>query len=70
VGNLVSKVPEQRSIGFAHLMAPTLALGIIGFGEIDSDEGTSKNSDLRGFVRVWVMAARFAGGHDGAIRIF
>jgi hypothetical protein len=32
-------------------------------------KGTSKNSDLRGFVRLLVMTTGFAHGHDGAIRI-
>jgi hypothetical protein len=47
VCNLVPEMPEQRSIGLAHLMAPTLAFGVIGLGEIDSDEAVVVTSEDR-----------------------
>src|SRR5262249_25035543 len=43
----MSEMPEQRSIRLAHLMAPTLAFGVIGLGEIDSDKAVVMTSEDR-----------------------
>ena len=37
VPDLVTKMPEQRAIQFAHLMPAPFALCVVGFGEIDGD---------------------------------
>ncbi len=34
----MAEVTEQRPVGLAHLAAAALALGIVGFGDIDGDE--------------------------------
>ena len=38
MGQLMTKMTDERAVGFAHADAPSFALGVVGFSDIDCDE--------------------------------
>ena len=56
MGDLVAEMPEQSAVGFAHLEAPPLALGVVGLGEIDRDQAGLVTGDDHALASVTACA--------------